>query len=342
MSIHMLEDIIDIDLYFIYKFMDDIIIIGGGIIFIVIVVLSLKVIIPSVFEVVFTILSFVGVIAWTVISNVLEVIFTIFYFVGKVAWKVIYAIALKPRGANKKTDETRKPVIIGGGRVSAAETLEKALLAIDLKLERGTKSQVREALNQLDNLSSRNPKDVELLYRIGRAHVRLSENEKDNVVKNHVEKGIKALSTAIRLDGGHAEVNKWYGILLGVGVQFQPKMQKAKDGLLLKKHCELACAKKARDAVLHHVLGRFDFEMANLGWLERRFARPVLGDAVDATYDDALKKFMTAEKLGQTQYLRVEEQIENKKMIGTTLKAMGKAAQAEEWFLKVKYLESGF
>lgn len=230
-------------------------------------------------------------------------------------------------------------VCVKYGSQEEAEEFQDKLKIIDESLEGGKRDEIETTLDQLKDLCFNYPENVELLYRIGKAHVKLSEGHSDQeVIKDNVNKGIKALSTAISLSNKHAEVHKWYAILLGLRSQFQPLQKKAQDGFLFKKHCDLACALKPRDAVLHYLLGRFDYEIAGLSWFEKLVAKPLFGESLNSTYTDALTHFLTAEKLSVFQNCSVMEKKENRIMIGKTLIALDNRKEAREWFLKAKSL----
>lgn len=66
---------------------------------------------------------------------------------------------------------------------------------------------------------------------------------------------------ALELDECSAEVHKWYGILAGAKGEFLSTKERIHNGQLFKLHIDRALEIKPRDATLHHLLGRFCYEV---------------------------------------------------------------------------------
>lgn len=72
------------------------------------------------------------------------------------------------------------------------------------------------------------------------------------------------------LDIPNADLHKWCAILVGVNGDFLPTAEKIKNGYRFKEHVMKALEIRPNDADLHHLLGRFRYEVANLSWIERK------------------------------------------------------------------------
>lgn len=66
---------------------------------------------------------------------------------------------------------------------------------------------------------------------------------------------------ALELDERSAEVHKWYGILVGAKGEFLSTKERIHNGKLFKIHIDRALQIKPHDATLHHLLGRFCYEV---------------------------------------------------------------------------------
>ncbi|KAJ8916674.1 hypothetical protein NQ315_000319 [Exocentrus adspersus] len=214
--------------------------------------------------------------------------------------------------------------------------LAVALSELDRKLDAGTLTELGNALQKLQELCLEHPENSELLWRVGKAHQKISDKSDDgDFIKEHVSKGIEACSMALRLDPGSAEAHKWYAILIGSRSDFVSLQEKISDGHLFKKHVDEALALSPRDPSLHHMLGRFDFEVAGLKWYERKVAAALFSEPPNATYAEALGHFMEAERLANFEWK------ENKLMIGKCKIATGDYKEAVEWLDKASNCKQG-
>lgn len=78
--------------------------------------------------------------------------------------------------------------------------------------------------------------------------------------------GIEACRKALEINFDHAEIHKWLAILIGSRSEMVSTKEKINDGHLFKKHVDLALGLNPNDPSLHHMLGRFDYEVASLKW----------------------------------------------------------------------------
>lgn len=174
---------------------------------------------------------------------------------------------------------------------------------IDDKLNSLDTSRISSALQQLTELLEEFAEGPDILWRIGKAHHKLSTASTDVAVKKeHVEKGLDACQRALDINSNIGEAHKWYGILVGSRSKWQAINDKIKDGWLFKQHIDEAVRLSPEDATLHHMLGRFAFETASLKWYERKIATTFFGEVPQATFDEALKHFRSAERLSASDW----------------------------------------
>lgn len=80
-------------------------------------------------------------------------------------------------------------------------------------------------------------------------------------------------------------------------MSFSAHGKKIEDGYVFKQHVDKALALRPDDPSLHHLLGRFKYEVATLSWIERKLAGTLFAEPPNATYPEAIEDFMKAESL---------------------------------------------
>jgi hypothetical protein len=65
----------------------------------------------------------------------------------------------------------------------------------------------------------------------------------------------------LELDESHAEAHKWFAITVGSRGEFLGQRERVEAGLLFKEHVEKGLKLQPNDPSLHHLLGRFKYEV---------------------------------------------------------------------------------
>ena len=102
---------------------------------------------------------------------------------------------------------------------------------------------------------------------------------------------------AIHKDDNSSEAHKWFAIALGSRGEYLGIKEKILDGFEFKKHIDKASELAPQDHTIHHLLGRFCYEVAELSWWERKMAATLFADPPVATMEEARGHFTAAETL---------------------------------------------
>jgi hypothetical protein len=127
-------------------------------------------------------------------------------------------------------------------------------------------------------------------YLVTRAAKEGNEDEKKRLAFQTLKLGEEALSKG----PDSAECHKWYAIAIGGVSDFVPIKEKIQNGSYFKEHVDAAIALSPNDATLHHMLGRFCHQIANLSWIERKVANTLFGQVPAVTLTDAVQHLRKA------------------------------------------------
>ena len=167
-------------------------------------------------------------------------------------------------------------------------------------LHEGSEQKKLEAYDLLLQKYADFPENSEILWRLGRSMVIVAELEERQGnkagKKSNLEKGLQLLEKCLDVNAS-ADAHKWYAIITGMLGPFQTVGEKIKGGYLFKEHIEKAINLRPSESTLYHLLGRWSFEVAQLGWVERKAAAAFFGTPPSATLEEALGCFLKADKL---------------------------------------------
>uniref|UniRef100_A0A667YAL3 Regulator of microtubule dynamics protein 3 n=1 Tax=Myripristis murdjan TaxID=586833 RepID=A0A667YAL3_9TELE len=150
----------------------------------------------------------------------------------------------------------------------------------------------------------------EFLWRLARAYRDMYESTNDKQEKrSYAEQGnIHTLTYTHRLAS-----------------QYESMHGKLKSSHILKEHLDRAIALRDDDPLCFYLLGRWCYEVANLGWLEKKAAAALYEQPPASSLHDALENFLKAEELspGFSKTVRL--------YIAKCHKELGNISEARNW-----------
>lgn len=170
---------------------------------------------------------------------------------------------------------------------------------------------------------------VAWLWRMAKGHRLIALQTRDaDKRKAELYKAIAYAERAVEKKPNSAEAHKWYGVAVGARSEFGTVQEKIRDGFTFKEHIDVAVRLSPRDPVLHHLLGRFCYEVSGLSWIERRAAAALFGSVPTASIEEALQHLLRAEELSKACWL------ENRYIIGRCYIDQKKYKEAIAWLDK--------
>jgi len=188
----------------------------------------------------------------------------------------------------------------------------------------------KRAYEMLKEHYSSNTQNYEYLWRLSRSTYLYMQNFMLTDKNRHKELCAEAKGyafDALALNDDDADVHKWCAMALGTSNDYAGTNEKIKNGHAMKHHIDEALKRRPTDRTLHHLLGRWCYNVAALSWLERKVASALFATPPESSYDDALKSFLEAERL-QPNWK------ENELYIALCYEQLKDKAKAKEWLQK--------
>uniref|UniRef100_A0A0N5ANA7 Regulator n=1 Tax=Syphacia muris TaxID=451379 RepID=A0A0N5ANA7_9BILA len=143
--------------------------------------------------------------------------------------------------------------------------------------------------------------EPEFLWRLAKACMLRANklSRKDPNRKALISEGRTYATKAYALDEASFEALRWTTILTGAETEYLGIKEKAHQGKLFKDYLDKAIEVDPKEHVLLHLRGRFNYEVSNLSWLERKICNTLFSTLPNPSIDDALSDFLEAEKNNQ-------------------------------------------
>ncbi|XP_040268182.1 regulator of microtubule dynamics protein 3 [Bufo bufo] len=166
------------------------------------------------------------------------------------------------------------------------------------QLHSGDAEQKREGFQMLCSNKLLYGNRQDFLWRLVRSYSDMCEITEDiPEKKSYAVEGKEEAEVALLKEGPSAECHKWFAILCGHLSEHESIQKRIQTGYLFKEHIEKAILLQPNDAQCYYLLGRWCYEVSNLGWLERKTASALYDTPPSATVDEALQNLLKAEEL---------------------------------------------
>ncbi|XP_039562611.1 regulator of microtubule dynamics protein 3 isoform X3 [Passer montanus] len=161
------------------------------------------------------------------------------------------------------------------------------------RLHGGDEQDRREGFQLLLNNKLAYAGQREFLWRLARAHCDMWELTEDkDERRSYATGGKEELELALQKWDQSAECHQWFAVLCGQVSEQESIPKRIQAGYVFKEHIDKAIALKPQDPQLYYLLGRWCYQVAHLGWLEKRTVSALFEAPLTATVQDALQNFL--------------------------------------------------
>ena len=193
----------------------------------------------------------------------------------------------------------------------------------------------QKTMSLLQQAEKFDPNNAEILWKEARGYFDFADQKPDDEAwqKENIYPGFEKAKKALALDENSAGANKWYAILIGRKGEIEGTKQKIENSYPMKKYTLRAIELDPDDASNYHVMGRWNYALADLSWIERQVASVIYATPPEASFEDALKYFKKANQLDP-------KDLRNVLYIGKCYEAMDQEDKAAEYYKKTMNMKA--
>jgi Flp pilus assembly protein TadD len=212
-------------------------------------------------------------------------------------------------------------ILLAGISLAPAQTVEGILIESDTLTARGEHRESLEILLEADRLR---PNHAETLHRIARQYDQLSVIAATKAEQKSLNlQALDAAQRAVKADPKNASAHLALSIVYGRNANHEAARRKVELSRLIKEEAETAARLDPRQDVAWHILGRWNYELANFNPVLKALAQTIYGKFPDASNAKAVEHFQKAVAL---QPRNVLHQIE----LGRAYLAVGEKEKARQ------------
>jgi len=168
--------------------------------------------------------------------------------------------------------------------------------------------------------------NAQINWRLARGYFNSAEAAKDtNQKKDLVLKGKEISDLAVQQDPKSADANKWAGIMLSAVGDYASTKEKIGNAFKVKEYALKAYELNPSDSNTLFMLGKWCYEVTNIGWLERKVASAVFASPPESTYQEAVSWYLKAHDAQPNN-------IRNALALGDAYAAMKDTTNANLWY----------
>lgn len=163
----------------------------------------------------------------------------------------------------------------------------------------------KQALELYNQILQENPDDYEALWRSSFLYSRIGNRlEDEDDQEEYYNKGIDLAERALKIDSTDTQSNFVMAVAMGRKALISGARDRVAASRDIKKFADRALQYDSTHAGAWHVLGRWNFKIANLSWLERTAANTLFGGIPgDASNDKAAEYIKKAIELNDNSVL---------------------------------------
>jgi FimV-like protein len=169
-----------------------------------------------------------------------------------------------------------------------------ALAEVDALREDG---KFKEALDVLDGLKAQSPNDVEVLWRLARTRVDIGEQTEGDEQEALYEAALADAQSAVQANANHAEAQMALAIAAGRVGLISGTRRKIDLSRIVKDAVDRTIELDPNHPIAYHVRARWNYEVADLGFMERAVVKVVYGGLPKASFEQAALDFEKAIEL---------------------------------------------
>jgi len=153
-----------------------------------------------------------------------------------------------------------------------------------------------EKLRAAEKIEPNNPV---VLWRIARGYFDFADQQPDNpeVQKQNIYPGFEYAKRCVELAPEVAGGHQYYAILIGRIGEIEGTKQKITNSYAVREHTLKAIELDPANDSNYHVMGRWNFALADLSWVERQIASVIYATPPKASFEEAVTFFRKAHEI---------------------------------------------
>ena len=173
-----------------------------------------------------------------------------------------------------------------------AESIEELVAAGDA-LDK--KNRNAEAVSFYLKADAQKPNDAEILWRVSKQYSQLMVDAKSNSERKRLgQLALAAAQKAVAADPANSQAHLSLAIAYGRIALNQPARRKIEMSKLVRQEAEAAVRLDPKNDYAWHVLGRWNYEIANFNSLLKALAQAIYGQLPNASNEKAIDYFSRA------------------------------------------------
>lgn len=126
------------------------------------------------------------------------------------------------------------------------------------------------------------------------------------IQKTLLEKALACALQAIKADPLHADAHACAAVCYAKSCPFYDLKTKLAYSRLFKVEAEKTIALDPRQDIAYYLLGRWNYALANVGWMSRAYVKVVYGELPEASNEAAIKNFQEASRLAPNRIINYQ------------------------------------